>query len=57
MVKSGPDEASSESLRSLYQIYLASGLASLRQVRVTEAPSTSTPEGLTNVEGSRGASA
>ena len=35
---------------SLYQVYLAAGLASLLQVRVTELPSTISPEGLTDTE-------
>ena len=41
---------------SLYQVYLAAGLASLLQVRVTELPSIILAEVLTDTEGSFGAS-
>ena len=37
-------------LSLLYQVYLAAGLASLLQVRVTELPSFISPEGLTDKE-------
>ena len=55
MVKICPD-AFGESSFSLYQVYLAAGLASLLQVRVTELPSTISAEGLTDTEGSLGPS-
>ena len=41
---------------SLDQVYVAGGLASLLQVRVTELPSGTRPEGLTDTEGCPGAS-
>ena len=40
----------------LNQVYLAAGLASLLQVRVTELPSLISPEGLRDTEGTFGAS-
>ena len=44
------------SVLTLNQVYLAAGLASLLQLRVTELPSTTSPEGLTVTEGVFGAS-
>lgn len=41
---------------SLYQEYLAAGLASLLQVRVTVLPTMKSVEGFTDTEGSLGAS-
>ena len=44
------------SVLTLNQVYFAAGLASLLQLRVTELPSSISPEGLTVTEGVLGAS-